>query len=78
MAKSEKTAEQVLERVSEALDEQSAFAWRVQNLLAFMAEALPDDELGTLPVKCALVNAKADMYKLAETLMDLVSEAKYG
>jgi len=69
---------EVLERVGKALNEQSEFAWRIQNLLAFMVQALPDDEIDALPVKCALINAATDMYKLAETLMDVVSGAKNG
>jgi hypothetical protein len=75
---SKKEPAQVLDRVVELLNEQTTFGWKIQNLLAFMAEALPDDELSELPVKCALIGARDDMYKLVVTLMDIVHRAEHG
>ncbi|MGG1948998.1 hypothetical protein AB1286_30030 [Trinickia sp. NRRL B-1857] len=65
-----------LKRASVMLIDESTAAWRIFNVLAFMAEAIPDDDRDGLPVKCTLINLREDMEKLALNLMDLVSKAK--
>lgn len=66
-----------LDRVKVMLDEQSAAAWQVFNVLAFMAEALPDDMADALPVRQTLFNLRDRQETLATNLGDLVSNAEY-
>jgi len=65
-----------LDRVADMLNDESAAAWQIFNVLAFMAEAIPDDYRDGLPVKCTLINLREGVEKLATNLMDLVHNAK--
>jgi hypothetical protein len=65
-----------LDLVTDMLNDESAAAWQLFNVLAFMAEAIPDDDRDGLPVKCTLINLREGVEKLATNLMDLVHNAK--
>jgi hypothetical protein len=71
-------AERTLERVGVAIQDDSRFAWKIYNVLAWMVEGLPDDAAGALPVRCTAINLRQDVEKLATSLMDLVHEARHG
>ncbi|MFX1766392.1 hypothetical protein PWP93_28190 [Paraburkholderia sp. A1RI-2L] len=49
MHESHEQSAEIHDRLEGMLIEQCSLAWRVHNVLAFMAEALPDDEMGALP-----------------------------
>ncbi|MFB9123314.1 hypothetical protein E2553_00145 [Paraburkholderia dipogonis] len=68
----------IIERIDKLLTDQTAIAFKLQGLVAFMVAALPDDGRGELPVKCTLMHLQVDMMDLAERLMDIVSEAENG
>lgn len=78
MSKLTKTPEETIERIADLVTDQSVLAFKLQGVLQFMVEALPDDRQGELPVKCTLVHLRDDMMQLAERLMDLVHEAQNG
>ncbi|GLU32557.1 hypothetical protein WKR88_17905 [Trinickia caryophylli] len=65
-----------LDRVSDMLNDESAAAWQVFNVLAFMVEAVADDTPDGLPIRCTLVNLREQVEKLATNLMGLVHNAK--
>ncbi|RAS38304.1 hypothetical protein [Paraburkholderia bryophila] len=77
-AREDEKRKQVIERIDDLLTDQTAIAFKMQGLLQFMVEALPDDSQGRLPVKCTLTHLRDDMMQLAENLMDLVREAEHG
>ncbi|MFM0732351.1 hypothetical protein PQQ52_17840 [Paraburkholderia sediminicola] len=68
----------ILDRIDELATEQSLFAFKLQGLVAFMVEALPDDLRGELPVKFTLTQLRDDMMQLAENVMDLAHGVKNG
>jgi hypothetical protein len=68
----------VIGRIDGLVTDQTVLAFKMQGLLQFMVEALPDDGQDDLPVKCALTHLRDDMLQLAEKLMDLVHEAEHG
>lgn len=76
MANTTRTPQEKLQRIAERVKEETFLAWRIQNLLAFMAEAMLDDLADSLPVKCALINLRDDANRLAENLMDLVGKVE--
>jgi hypothetical protein len=57
--------------VTKELQIATSHAWRIHNVLAFMTEALPDDKVGELPVRCTVTDLRCDMDALATKLMDL-------
>jgi hypothetical protein len=67
-----------LARVDELLCDESRFAWKIHNVLAFMCAALDEDTTHSLPVKCTVTDLSVDSEKLAISLMDLVSVARHG
>jgi hypothetical protein len=69
--------ESVLDRLDGLLISKSGDAWQIFNVLAFMAEALPDDEMGDLPMRCTVANLRDQMETLAQSLMDLSREARH-
>ncbi|MFL9987225.1 hypothetical protein [Paraburkholderia sediminicola] len=77
-ARADGKARKVVERIDDLVTDQSVLAFKLQGLLQFMVEALPDDKQGALPVRCTLVHLRDDMEQLAEKLMDLVQEAENG
>ncbi|MGQ7939156.1 hypothetical protein [Paraburkholderia sp. D1E] len=66
-----------LKRVENFLVDESSRGWRIYNVLAFMAEALPDDTTESLPTRCTVVELREDMKNLAADLMDLVWRARH-
>jgi hypothetical protein len=77
-AREDEKRKQVIERIDDLLTDQTAIAFKMQGLLQFMVEALPDDGRDELPVKCTLMHLRDDMMQLAEKLADLVCEAEHG
>ena len=77
-AREDEKRKQVIERIDDLLTDQTALAFKMQGLLQFMVEALPDDGRDELPVKCTLTHLRDDMMQLAEKLADLVCEAEHG
>jgi len=75
-ARSDARSAATLDRVRNMLDDESAAAWQVFNVLTFMVEAVPDDKIDCLPIRCTLVNLREQMEKLAMTLMDLVTQVE--
>lgn len=67
-----------LNRIEELICRVSGQAWKIHNVLAFMAEALPDDTQENLPVRCTVADLRFDMNELATGLMDLVRNAHNG
>jgi len=65
-----------LDLVTDMLNDKSAAAWQVFNVLAFMVEAVSDDTPDGLPIRCTLVNLREQVETLATNLMDLVYKAK--
>jgi hypothetical protein len=78
MPESHEQSSAILERLEALLLEQCSLAWKVHNVLAFMAEALPEDQLGALPVKCTIMELRDDVHKLGEALLDLPCCARIG
>lgn len=72
------TDDVVLQRLDKLIGEKSALAWKMHNLLAFMVEALPDDEGDALPVQCTLIDLRNDMEQLATSLQDSMHHARYA
>ncbi|APD35652.1 hypothetical protein BOC60_12075 [Burkholderia pseudomallei] len=68
----------ILKRLDKLLIEKSCAAWKLHNMLAFMVEALPEDEPNGLPTRCALVELRQDMDELATSLQDLVHHARHA
>ncbi|MFM0724822.1 hypothetical protein PQQ53_14155 [Paraburkholderia strydomiana] len=66
-----------LARVDEFLCDESRFAWKIHNVLAFMRAALDEDPVDGLPVKCTVTDLNIDVEKLATSLMDLVHKARH-
>lgn len=66
-----------LNRIEELILQASRKAWKVHNMLAFMADALPDDTQESLPVRCTTADLRFDMNELATDLMDLVWRARH-
>ncbi|CAB3782160.1 hypothetical protein [Paraburkholderia fynbosensis] len=67
-----------LARVDEFLCDESRFAWKIHNVLAFMRAALDEDPADGLPVKCTVTDLDIDVEKLATNLMDLVHKARHA
>ncbi|KUY52384.1 hypothetical protein [Burkholderia sp. RF2-non_BP3] len=72
------TGDAVLQRLEKLISEKSALAWKMHNTLAFMAQALPEDEPTGLPVQNALDDMRRDMEQLAVSLQDLVHHARHA
>lgn len=69
----------VLQRLEKLISDKSSFAWKLHNVLAFMVEALPDDEADCrLPMRCTLIDLRCDMEQLASSLQDLVHHARHA
>lgn len=71
-------SELALSRVEGFLVKESAFAWKLHNVLSFMVEAVPHDKPDGLPVQCMLADLRRDMDQLATSLQDLVHHARYA
>ncbi|PRX32231.1 hypothetical protein B0G75_104252 [Paraburkholderia sp. BL18I3N2] len=67
-----------LNRVGEFLSMESALAWKIRNVLAFMEAALDDDTQDSLPIRCTIADLSAEQGKLATNLMDLVWRASHA
>lgn len=78
MANTTRTPAEMIQRVAERINDETSAAWRIHNTLAFMAEAISDDKVDELPVKCTLINLRDDMNQFLENLMNLVHEAEHG
>ncbi|WNC88821.1 hypothetical protein RI103_14050 [Paraburkholderia sp. FT54] len=69
---------EVIKRIDDLVTARSMFAFRIQAVVAFMVEALPDDAADQLPVKFTLTGLRDDLHQLGENLLDLVHEAEHG
>lgn len=69
--------DRTLERIETFVQDDSRFAWKIYNVLAWMVEGLPDDAAGALPMRCTVVDLRQDVEKLATSLMDLVWRARH-
>ena len=76
MRESHEQTSAIIDRLEAMLIEQCSLAWKAHNVLAFMAEALPDDQMGALPVKSTILELRDDVHKLGEALLDLPSSAR--
>jgi hypothetical protein len=77
-AREDGKSKEVIKRIDKLVTDQSILAFKLQGLVQFMVEALPDDRQDELPVRCTLVHLRDDMMQLGENLMDLVHEARNG
>ncbi|RQN35029.1 hypothetical protein [Paraburkholderia tropica] len=68
----------VIEQFDALLSDESMKAWRIFNVLAFMAAGLDDDRAGELPVRCAVTELRDDVEKLASSIMNLAWKVRRG
>ncbi|KWF23426.1 hypothetical protein WL84_02985 [Burkholderia cenocepacia] len=68
--------DRALGRAEGFLVKESALAWKLHNVLAFMVEAVPSDAPDGLPVQCMLADLRNDMDELATRLQGLAHRTR--